>query len=65
MHCTAALASLGVWRKNTYRALALSVLGLQLWPARVVGVLCIGLLRVYALLEQQFKFADYQHWKNH
>jgi len=64
-HCTAALAGLRRWRTNTYRLLALALLGAhKLWLARLVGVVCLGLLRVYALVEQQFKFADYEHWKN-
>ena len=25
---------------------------------------CIGLLRLYALLEKQFMTSDYEHWKN-
>jgi len=53
------------WRTNTYRALAVALLaGVRFWQARVVGVLCIGLLRLYALLEKQFMTSDYEHWKN-
>lgn len=65
VHCQAAYAALAKWRANTYRVLALALLvGVRSWPARLVGVLCIGLLRVYALIEKQFKVGDYQHWQN-
>ena len=65
VHCQAAFAGIAKWRGRTNIALALSLLvGVRFWPARLLGVLCLGLLRLYALAEQQFKFADYKHYLN-
>lgn len=64
-HCEAALQGLNKWRKNTYLLLALSLFGVyHWWPARIASVLCLGLLWLYPIIEQQFKVGDYKHWQN-
>jgi phenylpropionate dioxygenase-like ring-hydroxylating dioxygenase large terminal subunit len=62
-HCQAAVDGLQVWRKNTLIVLALSLIGGSFWwGANIVSVLCIGMLSLYLLIEQQFKDSDYKHY---
>ena len=61
----AAVAGLKTWRSNTNRLLAVALLGgVRFWPARVVAVLCLALLRLYGGIEQQFRVGGYDHWQN-
>ena len=59
------MAAILAWRKRAYLGLCLSLLAVRHWPARVLGVGCLGLLRLLAALEQQFKYSDYKHYENH
>jgi len=65
-HCQAAVSALAAWRKRTYRVLAAALLfGVRFWLARLVGVACLGLLRLYVVVEKQFQVGEYKHWQNH
>ncbi len=64
VHCQAAYKALLTWRRNAYAALAAAALGFQWWPARLLGVACLVLLRVLAALEGAFKENDYKHYLN-
>jgi len=66
VHCQAAVDAIARWRRRAYIGFGLSlVAGIHLWPGRVLSVACLGLLRVLAIVEQQFKYSDYKHYKNH
>jgi len=41
------------------------LLGVRFWLARLVGVACLGLLRLYVVVEKQFQVGEYKHWQNH
>lgn len=65
VHCQAAFEGLQKWRSNTQKLLALSFLvGVRFWAARLVGVLCLALLRLYGVVEKQFMVGDYKHWQS-
>ena len=67
VHCQAAYFALGRWRTATYGVLALSLIAISHWLARVAAVACVGLLRLYALLEGQLTLGGvngYEHWKS-
>ena len=65
-HYQAAVSALAAWRKRTYRVLAAALLlGVRFWLARLVGVACLGLLRLYVVVEKQFQVGEYKHWQNH
>lgn len=67
IHCQAAVAGLAKWRTRTYVVLALSLLGIHHWLARLAAISCLGLLRLYALIQGQFTIGGangYEHWKN-
>lgn len=64
-HCSQAMASIQIWRKNCYRVLALSILLGKFIFARVVLVGCLALLRLLATAEQSLKKGGFDHYKNH
>ena len=65
VHCQQGLATLGRWRRNTLVALALAALASRWLLARVVAAACVGLLPLLGLIERQFRYSDFKHYRNH
>ena len=65
VHCQRGLEGLRTWRKRTIGGLVVAALLSRFLLARVVAAACVALLPLYALIEQQFKYADYKHYQNH
>lgn len=63
-HCSKALKDMKVWRKNSYRALALSIVLAKFMAARIVAVGCLVLLRIIASIEPSFKVGGFKHYEN-
>jgi hypothetical protein len=65
-HCTTAAERLPVWRKRAAGTLALSILvGLRVWPARIVAAGCVGVLWALGQVDQALRYQDYKHYQNH
>ena len=65
VHCQRGVESIRKWRRNTYVTLALAARASRGVVARLLAAACVGVLPLLGLLEGQFKYADFQHWKNH
>ena len=65
-HCQDALVGISKWRRNAYRVMALAILAWKKfsWPASIVAVLCLGVLRVLATIEPSFKEGEFKHYQN-
>jgi phenylpropionate dioxygenase-like ring-hydroxylating dioxygenase large terminal subunit len=65
-HCShAANVMVPKWRKNTYRALCISILLAKFLVARLVAVGCLALLGVLSKIESSLKQGGFDHYKNH
>ena len=65
-HCQYALEGIRKWRRNAYRVLALTIVTFKkfYWPASIVAVLSLGLLRVLAAIEPSFKEGEFKPYQN-
>jgi hypothetical protein len=64
-HCHAAKDGIQKWRRNTYLAMAASILLLpKFLLARVVAVACIALLRLLSTAENSMVQGGFDHYKN-
>jgi hypothetical protein len=63
-HCQAGLKSLKKYRKSTYAALSLSVLGINFRLAKVSTLICLGILKMIHTLEKSFRDGEFKHYEN-
>ena len=65
IHCQKGLATIKKWRRSTYVALALSVVGFNFRLAKISTLLCLGVLRLLQKVENSFKEGEFKHYENH
>jgi hypothetical protein len=63
-HCTAGLAGIQKWRKNTYVGMGVSILLSKFWAGRIAAVGCLAMLRLLAFLEGPLQTGGFKHYLN-
>jgi hypothetical protein len=63
--CQEAQVGIKKWRRNAYGILVLSILGIKLhFMAQVAAVMCLGVLKLLAVIEKAFQTGDFKHYEN-
>lgn len=64
--CQGALAGIQKWKQRSQWAMALSiVVGFRHWPARLLAVACLGVVKVLNNIEGAFYKGEFKHYENH